>query len=176
MPADWRYTIQVEIARGGMGRVVEATDTVLGRTVALKEALSADPEAVRRFQRETRITAKLEHPAIVPVHDAGTAPGGAPFYVMRKVSGRPLEDRVDVHAALPERLALLQHVVAAAHAVAPSHERGIIHRDIKPANILIGDLGETIVIDWGLAKAIGEADDAHAGEALAADDIVHTRA
>src|SRR5438105_14804120 len=80
MPPDWRYEIRSEIARGGMGRVVEATDTVLGRDVALKEALSLDPESVRRFQREMRITAKLEHPSIIPVHDAGTSPGGAPFY------------------------------------------------------------------------------------------------
>src|SRR5262249_7909115 len=68
-----RYEIGAEIARGGMGRVVEATDTVLGRTVALKEALSTDHEALRRFRRETRITARLEHPSIVPVHDAGTS-------------------------------------------------------------------------------------------------------
>src|SRR5690242_15652550 len=76
MPQEWRYAIGNEIARGGMGRVVEATDSVLGRTVALKEALARDPEALRRFERETHITARLEHPSIVPVHDAGTSPGG----------------------------------------------------------------------------------------------------
>ena len=71
---DVRYWSGVEIARGGMGRVVEATDTLLGRTVALKEALSSDPDTLRRFARETRITARLEHPSIVPVYDAGTTP------------------------------------------------------------------------------------------------------
>ncbi len=160
MPADWRYTIHDEIARGGMGRVVEATDTVLGRTVAVKEALSLDPDAIARFQRETRITARLEHPSIVPVHDAGITPNGSPFYVMRKISGRPLEELVGSITEVGGRLALVPHIVAAAHAVAHAHERGIVHRDIKPANILVGDAGETIVIDWGLAKAIGETDEA----------------
>jgi WD40 repeat protein len=154
-----RYEYGVEIARGGMGRVVEATDTVLGRTVALKEALSLDPEAVRRFQRETRITARLEHPSIVPVHDAGIADNGSPFYVMRKIGGRPLEELVARAPELADRLALLPHIVAAANAIAHAHERGIVHRDIKPSNILAGELGETMVIDWGLAKAIGEPED-----------------
>ncbi|HEY1559159.1 MAG TPA: protein kinase [Kofleriaceae bacterium] len=182
MPAAWRYAIRVEIARGGMGRVLEATDTVLGREVAVKEALSLDPEALRRFQREVRITAKLEHPSIVPVHDAGTTPDGAPFYVMRKISGRPLEELVALHAELEPRLALVPHIVAAAHAIAHAHERGIVHRDIKPANILVGELGETIVIDWGLAKAMGEAEDPHAQPRRAAaaiadeDDGLKTRA
>jgi WD40 repeat protein len=178
MPADWRYEVKAEIARGGMGRVVEANDTVLGRTVALKEALSNDPDAVRRFERETRITAKLEHPSIVPVHDAGVSPNGSPFYVMRKVSGRPLEELVARAERLPDRLALIGHVVAAANAVAHAHERGIVHRDIKPSNILVGELGETIVIDWGLAKAIGEAEDTRTQTAPQIDvgDTVKTRA
>jgi hypothetical protein len=159
MPQDWRYDVRIEIARGGMGRVVEAIDSVLGRTVALKEALSLDPDALRRFQRETRITARLEHPAIVPVHDAGITPSGAPFYVMRKVEGRALEDLVARANDLPKRLALVPYVVTSAQAVAHAHSRGIVHRDIKPSNILVGERGETILIDWGLAKAIGEAED-----------------
>ncbi len=154
-----RYTLKDEIARGGMGRVVEATDTVLGRTVAVKEALSLDPEMLRRFSRETRITARLEHPSIVPVHDAGVSATGQPFYVMRKVGGRPLDELVARADKLAQRLALVPHVVAAAQAVAHAHARGIVHRDIKPANILAGNLGETVVIDWGLAKAIGEPDE-----------------
>ena len=177
MPQEWRYTIGAEIARGGMGRVVEATDAVLGRTVALKEALARDPEALRRFERETAITARLEHPSIVPVHDAGISPGGAPFYVMRKISGRPLEELVGRSEALADRLALVPHIVAASHAVAHAHERGIVHRDIKPSNILVGDLGETIVIDWGLAKTIGEAEDARAtGAPVIEVDSLRTRA
>jgi Protein kinase domain len=154
-----RYQIGDEIARGGMGRVVEALDAVLGRTVALKEALALDADSLKRFERETKITARLEHPSIVPVHDAGTMLGGAPYYVMRKISGRPLERLVALAESLDERLALLPHIVNASNAIAHAHERGVVHRDIKPSNILVGDLGETIVIDWGLAKLINEADD-----------------
>jgi WD40 repeat protein len=178
MPQEGRYTIQSEIARGGMGRVVEATDTLLGRTVALKEALSLDPDALRRFQRETRITARLEHPSIVPVHDAGISASGQPYYVMRKVGGRPLEDIVARADGINARLALVPNVVAAAQAIAHAHERGIVHRDIKPSNILVGDHGETIVIDWGLAKAIDEADDPHAPvqRVIENDDSIKTRA
>ena len=159
MPRAHRYEYGPEIARGGMGRVIQATDTVLGRTVALKEALSLEPDVLRRFERETRITARLEHPSIVPVHDAGIAENGSPFYVMRKIGGRPLEVLVAQAGELAQRLALLPHIVAAAHAIAHAHERGVVHRDIKPSNILAGELGETMVIDWGLAKAIGEHDE-----------------
>jgi hypothetical protein len=159
MPPPERYELGAEIARGGMGRVVEATDTLLGRVVALKEALTMDADVLRRFARETRITARLEHPSIVPLHDAGTTSAGAPYYVMRKISGRPLEHLVAAADTLNQRLVLIPHVVAAAQAIAHAHERGIVHRDIKPSNILVGELGETIVIDWGLAKVIGEADE-----------------
>ena len=180
-PPSTRYELGAEIARGGMGRVVEARDGTLGRTVALKEALAGDAEALRRFQREIRITARLEHPSIVPVHDAGIGPGGMPFYVMRKIGGRPLEKLVKTGTSLAERLALLPHVLAATHAIAHAHARGIIHRDIKPSNILVGELGETIVIDWGLAKAIDDPDDDPASPtastaASASRDPIQTRA
>ena len=171
-----RYELGFEIARGGMGRVVEATDTTLGRVVALKEALATDAEALRRFQREIKITARLEHPSIVPVHDAGEGPNGTPFYVMRKVSGLPLEKLVGSAGTLNERLALIPHIVAAARAIAHAHARQIVHRDIKPSNILVGDLGETIVIDWGLAKVIGEADEPSAMPENADLDAIQTRA
>jgi serine/threonine protein kinase len=154
-----RYELRVEIARGGMGRVVEALDTVLGRTVAIKEVIGTDDELIARFERETRITARLEHPSIVPVHDAGRNANGAPFYVMRKVSGKPLDQLVREAGTLNDRLALLPHMLAAANAIAHAHERGVIHRDLKPTNILVGKLGETVVIDWGLAKVLDEPDD-----------------
>jgi len=170
-----RYVPGAEIARGGMGRVVVGTDTRLGREVAIKEALPQGGD-LDRFEREVRITARLEHPSIVPLYDAGVAPSGRPFYVMRKVSGQPLERLVAERtppdavrprdrAALDHRLALLPHVLAAAHALGHAHRRGVIHRDVKPANILVGEHGETVVIDWGLAKVIGE------DEALAAPPI-----
>ena len=154
-----RYANRDEIARGGMGRVVEAADTLLGRIVAIKEVLTTDPELLRRFARETRITARLEHPSIVPLYDAGTTPEGVPYYVMRKVSGKPLEDLVVAAESVADRLALVPHVLATAQAVAHAHGRGILHRDLKPSNILAGDLGETVVIDWGLAKVVDEPDD-----------------
>jgi WD40 repeat protein len=153
-----RYTQGDEIGRGGMGRVVEATDTLLDRRVAVKEALTTDPELLRRFARETKITARLEHPSIVPLYDAGVS-DGAPYYVMRRVTGRPLSELIRNAPTLNERLALVPHLLAAAQAIAHAHQRGIIHRDIKPSNILVGELGETVVIDWGLAKVIGENDD-----------------
>ncbi len=156
---DPRYQNASEIARGGMGRVLVATDTLLGRTVALKQALATDDDSLRRFARETRITARLEHPSIVPVYDAGTTRDGSPYYVMRKVSGQPLDQLVGEARTLDQRLGLVGHVLAAAQAVAHAHERGIVHRDLKPTNILVGILGETVVIDWGLAKVIGEAED-----------------
>ncbi len=173
-----RYELGEEIARGGMGRVIDAVDTLLGRTVALKEALALDAESLRRFAREIQITARHEHPAIVPVHDTGTMAGGAPFYVMRKIGGRPLERLVASAETLGERLALIPHVIATAQAVAHAHERGIIHRDIKPSNILCGELGETIVIDWGLAKVKGEPDDetGTANWVIEQDDLLKTRA
>jgi len=172
-----RYTLQSEIARGGMGRVVEALDTVLGRVVAVKEALSFDADSLARFQRETKITARLEHPSIVPVHDAGTTSDGMPFYVMRKIGGRALETLVAMTPDVKERLGLIPHLVHAAQAVAHAHERGIVHRDIKPSNILVGELGETMVIDWGLAKVIGESDEAAGAvpDIVADDDKIHTR-
>ncbi|MDQ3336827.1 MAG: serine/threonine protein kinase [Myxococcota bacterium] len=158
IPPGARYESGAEIGRGGMGRVVEATDTLLDRRVAVKEALTTDAELLRRFARETKITARLEHPSIVPVYDAGVV-DGSPFYVMRRVTGRPLSELIRAAPTLEERLALVPHLLAAAQAIAHAHQRGIIHRDVKPANILVGDLGETVVIDWGLAKVIGEPDD-----------------
>jgi hypothetical protein len=153
-----RYRRGAEIARGGMGRVVEAEDAVLGRTVALKETLELDDDARRRFEREVRITARLEHPSIVPVYDAGRAPGGLPFYVMRRLTGRPLDQIIRAAPTLDERLTYVPNVLAVLDAVGHAHRRGIIHRDLKPANVLVGELGETVVIDWGLAKVLGEGD------------------
>jgi hypothetical protein len=160
LPAAERYRLGAELGRGGMGRVVEAFDTQLGRAVAFKEVLPSGGAAVaRRFRREVQITARLEHASIVPLYDAGTTSDGRPFYVMRRVTGRPLDQLVARASDLSERLALLPNVLAAIDAVAHAHRRGVLHRDLKPANILVGELGETVVIDWGLAKVIGEPDD-----------------
>ncbi|MEO7091939.1 MAG: serine/threonine-protein kinase, partial [Polyangiales bacterium] len=165
IPPYQRYRLGVELGRGGMGRVVEAFDTQLGRTVALKEVLPKGKGVEKRFAREVQITARLEHPAIVPLYDSGTSADGRPFYVMRRVTGRPLDEIIKRAPNLAERLVLLPNVLAAIDAVAHAHRRGVIHRDLKPANILVGELGETVVIDWGLAKVVGE-DETDAGVAL----------
>jgi hypothetical protein len=171
-----RYVLGAELASGGMGRVVDGTDTVLGRSVAVKQALHDDPESLRRFEREMTITARLEHPSIVPLYDAGHTDDGAPFYVMRRVSGKSLDDLVRAARTIEHRLALVPHVLAAAQAIAHAHQRGVIHRDVKPHNILVGELGETVVIDWGLAKIIGdvEARAEYAHDVAAADTRVGT--
>ncbi|HKE19226.1 MAG TPA: serine/threonine-protein kinase [Kofleriaceae bacterium] len=157
-----RFHVGDEVARGGMGRVVAARDERLGRAVAIKEALDADAATLRRFEREVQITARLQHPAIVPLYDAGRWPSGLPYYVMRLVSGRPLLEHIDRARSLGERLALVPSFLAAADAVGFAHREGIIHRDLKPSNVLLGEHGETLVIDWGLAKVVGEPGDPHA--------------
>ena len=179
VPGD-RYRLGAELGRGGMGRVVEAYDAQLNRTVAYKEVLArGGSNHTRRFAREVQLTARLEHPSIVPLYDSGITGDGRPFYVMRRVSGRPLEEAIARARGLDERLTLVPAVLAAIDAVAHAHRRGVIHRDLKPANILVGELGETVVIDWGLAKVIGEADGGGGGGDDAAapspSDSLHTQ-
>jgi len=154
-----RYELIVERARGGLGRVIEARDRRLHRVVAVKELLHRDPAGEARFVREAFLTAQLAHPSIVPVYDAATTAEGAPFYVMKLVSGRTLEDLVAARASYRERLALLPNVIAVADAIAYAHSQGVLHRDIKGSNVIVGDFGETIVIDWGLAKRTSDVDD-----------------
>jgi eukaryotic-like serine/threonine-protein kinase len=149
------YAITREMARGGIGRVFEARDLRLGRQVAIKELLPRNRDAARRFEREARITARLQHPAIIHVYEAGTWPGGEPFYVMPLVSGRSLDTVVAEKKTLEDRLGLLPNVIAVADALAYAHNANVIHRDLKPANVLVGEFGETVVIDWGLAKDLG---------------------
>ncbi|HEY0988317.1 MAG TPA: serine/threonine-protein kinase [Kofleriaceae bacterium] len=147
-----RYQILCEHGRGGLGRVSRAHDRSLGRDVAIKELISPGHVGELRFVREALITARLEHPGIVPVHEAGRWPDGTPFYAMKLVAGRPLRDLIAERTTVDQRIGLLHHVIAVADAIAYAHGRNIIHRDLKPANIIVGDFGETIVIDWGLAK------------------------
>ncbi len=147
-----RYEQIAEHARGGLGRIVRAVDRRLGRTVAVKELLRRDDWHEARFMREALITARLEHPGIVPVHEAGRWPNGDPYYVMKLVEGRTLKELMAQHYGLRDRIALLPHVIAVADAVGYAHSEGVIHRDIKPSNVIVGAFGETIVVDWGLAR------------------------
>src|SRR6185312_12276678 len=104
------------------------------------------------------ITARLQHPGIVPVYEAGRWPNGEPFFAMKLVSGRPFDRVIGEAARLEDRLALLPRLAAACDAIAYAHSQRIIHRDLKPGNVLIGDFGETVVIDWGLAKDLDSDD------------------
>ncbi len=158
------YAIGAEIGRGGMGRVITARDRRIGRAVALKELLNAEPAAIARFEREARLTTRLQHPAIVSIYEVGRWPDGRPFYAMPILRGRTLHQAIGEAAGPAERLRLLPSLIAAADAIAYAHSRRIIHRDMTPANILLGAFGETTVIDWGLAKDLDEpvsADDRH---------------
>jgi len=145
--------------------VMRARDLFLGRTVAIKEMLRGDDEARRRFVREALITARLQHPAIVPVYDAARWPDRAPFFAMKLVDGRPLSKVIAEASTLAARLALVPAVLAVADAIAYAHAERVIHRDLKPLNVMVGAYGETIVIDWGLAKdlSIDDRDAADAG-------------
>jgi WD40 repeat protein len=147
-----RYEILGEHGRGGLGRVSRAFDRKLGRDVAIKELHSRGSANEVRFLREVLITARLEHPSIVPIHEAGRWPDGTPYYAMKLVSGRSLRELIAERPTFEQRIGLLHHVIAVADAIAYAHGRNIIHRDLKPANVIVGDFGETIVIDWGLAK------------------------
>jgi tetratricopeptide (TPR) repeat protein len=153
------YRLEGEFARGGMGRILLARDRRLDRPVAVKELhAGAGPGAHARFVREALVTARLQHPAIVPVYEAGHWPGGAPFYAMKLVEGRSLGVLLRSCPDLGARLALLPHLIAVADAVAYAHGQHVVHRDLKPANVLVGPFGETVVVDWGLARVTGEAE------------------
>jgi len=147
-----RYDLSGEFAHGAIGRILHARDRRLNRPVAIKELIFPGGTVEARFVTEALITARLQHPSIVPVYDAGRWDTGEPFYAMKFVSGRSLADVIGEAKTLQDRLALLPHVLAVAEAIAYAHTERVIHRDLKPANVLVGDFGETVVIDWGLAK------------------------
>ncbi|MGE0190506.1 MAG: protein kinase [Planctomycetota bacterium] len=156
-----RYEEVEAIGRGGMGVVHRAHEPRLDRDLAIKTLrpeLADDPEMVRRFLREARILASLDHPAIVAVHELGTTPDGLPYLAMRLIRGESLESllarRKNPSEDRPRFLHVFQSVCqAAAHA----HEQGVIHRDLKPANVMIGPHGEVQVVDWGLARRVTSA-------------------
>ena len=159
-----RYTLTHLHAKGGMGRVWLARDGALGRRIALKELRpdqTDNPTVCSRFLYEAKVTAQLEHPGIIPVYELGE--GAAPYYTMRFVKGRTLcEATREYHkkrslgtADPVELVELLTAFVSVCHAVAYAHDRGFIHRDLKGQNIVLGDFGEVMVLDWGLAKRIG---------------------
>ena len=176
LPAETSVAIDLQFgdlrqhARGGLGEVLVAEDEKLGRRVAIKQIrqnAAWSTENVRRFMREARITAQLEHPGIVPVHGLGIAKDGRPCYAMRFVEGRTLGEAIDAfhgsgHSGMDASAYrvglrhLVQRFVAVCQTIAYAHSKGVIHRDIKPSNIMLGPYGETLVVDWGLARRLSE--------------------
>jgi serine/threonine protein kinase len=144
------YTILEELGRGGMGTVYRALDATLDREVALKVSTlgPADPDEAERMRREARVMARLEHPGIVPVHDAGQLPDGRRYYAMRLVRGERL-DAWARGASLSDRLGAFRKIC---DAVAFAHAHGVVHRDLKPENVMIGSFGEVLVLDWSVAR------------------------
>jgi len=171
-----RYEGDQLLGEGGMGEVRLAHDNDIDRRVALKRAHPGmSRQALARFAEEVRTVGKLEHPNIVPIHDVGLDEEGRYFFVMKYVEGETLEtvierlaagdreahERFDFDARVHVFLGLLR-------ALAHAHERGFLHRDLKPANVMIGRLGEVVLMDWGIAKPIG-------GAELPADDDAYQR-
>ena len=161
-----RYRILQQVGHGGMGVVYKVWDNDLGRELAMKlvrsEAMvgnseSVDAEKLTRFTREAEITARLDHPGIVPIHEMDRDARGRPFFTMRLVQGERL-DRIfsRVRRADPSwtQTRVLDVIVKVCETIAFAHSKGVIHRDLKPSNIMVGQFGETYVMDWGLAKYI----------------------
>lgn len=171
-PPELRFKVLRPHARGGLGEVFVAHDTELNREVALKrirdERLDT-PENRARFVLEAEVTGSLEHPGIVPVYSLGTSDDGRPFYAMRFIKGESFKEAIvqyhqtnssgrDETGRLLELRKLLRRFIDVCNAIEYAHSRGVLHRDLKPDNIMLGDFGETLVVDWGLAKPLGMAE------------------
>src|ERR1041385_5534065 len=150
-----RYRALSLLGHGGMGTVWLAQDSILQRSVVLKilTAENSSSDLAARLMQEAVVLARLEHPGIVPVHDAGTLADGRTFYCMKHVEGETL-DRYASKLPLRERLRLFQRLT---EPLAFAHSRGIIHRDLKPSNVMVGSFGEVLIVDWGLAKVLNAA-------------------
>ena len=168
-----------------MGVIWRAQDQELGREVAVKQLkpeLLADRRTQARFVAEARLTAQLEHPGIVPIYDLGHLDSAEPYYTMKLVRGRTLAEEVArLHAQVAgnerqvEQLRLLTAFLAVTRAMAFAHARGIIHRDLKPDNIILGDYGETLILDWGLAKIVDQEAAPMTAASLYPDDLQVTQ-
>ena len=157
-------------AKGGLGQVSVALDQELDRPVALKEIQGRhadEPQSRARFVQEAEITGKLEHPGIIPVYGLGYDLSGRPYYAMRFIHGDSLKEAIaafhgdqalkrDAVARMSRVRELLRRFTDVCNAIAYAHSRGVLHRDLKPGNIMLGPFGETLVVDWGLAKPVGD--------------------
>jgi len=169
-PGQDRYELQGEVARGGMGVIQRVWDGDLGRAVARKllgrdgqgsDSRKSDPRTVGRFLEEAQITAQLEHPGIVPVHELGLDAKGTLYFTMRLVRGEDLHKVFEHVRTGGEGWSVtraLGVVLKACEALSFAHQKGVIHRDLKPGNVMVGRFGEVYVMDWGLARVLGEPD------------------
>lgn len=168
---EWgRFQILRPHARGGLGEVFLAFDSELNRSVALKELQARrahDPDSQARFLLEAKITGRLEHPGIVPVYSLGRYTDGRPYYAMRLIEGETLRDAIERFHRVGAKVGgrddreltfqrLLRSVIDTCNAIAYAHSRGVVHRDLKPENIMLGRFGETLVVDWGVAKNLAD--------------------
>jgi tRNA A-37 threonylcarbamoyl transferase component Bud32 len=171
LPQHLRYSVKQLHAKGGLGQVSIAEDQELHREVALKEIQERhadDAECRARFVQEAEVTGGLEHPGIVPVYGLGNHENGRPYYAMRLIRGEHLKSAIQQYHASAgkadpgkravEFRSLISRFITVCQTIEYAHSRGVIHRDIKPENIMLGKYGETLVVDWGLAKTIGRAD------------------
>ncbi len=165
-----RYSLQEEVARGGMGVILRVWDEDLRRTLAMKsmrgklrpeDRSPENAQTVSRFLEEAQITGQLDHPGVVPVHELGIDAKGHVFFTMRMVKGRELSEVFRLSRAGEEgwsTVRCLGVILKVCEAMAYAHSKGVIHRDLKPANVMVGKFGETYVMDWGLAKVVGRKD------------------
>jgi serine/threonine-protein kinase len=151
------YVFGEVIGRGGIGEIIAAHDLRIGRDVAVKRLRTTNPseDSISRFLREARIQGRLEHPAIPPVHELGRDELGRPYFAMKKLAGVTLHELLST--AQTNRARLLRAFTDVCLAIEFAHSRGVVHRDLKPANIMLGDFGDVYVLDWGLARIVGEA-------------------
>ena len=160
------------LGRGGMGQVLAVVDPALNRELAMKVLLPSglDEESRARFLDEAQMTAQLQHPGVVPVHEVGQLPDGRAYFTMQVVRGRTLRALVEAHHGAPHDPAGLFHLVSAYHqaceTIAYAHGHGVIHRDLKPDNVMVGEFGEVRVLDWGLAKRIDTTDEPLSGQGI----------
>jgi serine/threonine protein kinase len=178
-----RYRVLRPHARGGLGEVFVARDEELGREVALKEIQAQhadDPDSRGRFVREAEVTGLLEHPGVVAVYGLGAYADGRPFYAMRFIQGDSLKEAIDrFHQGSKPKFTrtefrqLLGRFIDVCQAIAYAHSRGVLHRDLKPGNIMLGKFGETLVVDWGLAKVAGTKDGAVGDQSIGVSSESH---
>ena len=183
IPAD-KYQVTGSIGQGGGKTIITIKDRDTTRHLAMaiiRDEDRASPDKIKRFIREARITASLEHPNIVPVHDIGIDDEGKPYFTMKLIEGEDLYEvvrRLDQGKAAYQRKYTLPYLLsifeAICNAIAYAHARGIIHLDLKPSNIRISDYGEILVVDWGLARFIEDANEEEDFENLVLDDIEDT--